>query len=192
MYPLGLKLGSYKNGIDNIKIIKYIVSFGTIFRNGMNTYIIDSTTPLSLADTLGDISAITISIPTESLNLLNTSGQETGNNSGFLLDAQFAQSIYVQSGNSFNFPIAGLDQSKTYTIRISGSRATALVRTSIATIGGVSKTYTTSTGVDGLGNTSDGVIFTGLIPNAQGEITIIITNEDGTYSYFGGFDLIIE
>lgn len=119
-------------------------------------------------------------------------GVRTGDDSGFLLDAQMQNSFYVTSGNTATVTITELATGETYTLRVSGSKTSGATdrTTDIDVSGETQQQYRTT--ISGVGNTAEGAEFTGLSPNGSGEIAFTVSESDGTTSYVGGFDLILE
>ncbi len=133
-----------------------------------------------------------ISIDTASAVQINTNGSSSGDDSGFLLDAQFQNSMFIKNTDpTIAITIAGLSDSKTYTLRFSGIRiGSTEQRESGITIDGTQKTYISSYS-DGTVDLSQGVEFTGIFP-VGGVITFLFDVIVGSYGYLSGFDVIEE
>lgn len=115
------------------------------------------------------------------------SGGQTGDNSGFLHDYQLKNSLKINNGNFVVVTLEGLDNTKVYQIRLSGSENSGTDEQTQVSIGGVDKNYYTYSG--GSANTLDGVQFDDIAPNAESKIGITLTPIIGN-GYLSGIDLL--
>ncbi len=119
---------------------------------------------------------------------VNQDGVETGDDSGFMLDTQIRNSYFMNFGETNTVEVSGLDDNCTYTFRMTGSRDAVDDRQTKITLDTVEKIYNTSSG--GVGNTTDGVVYTGVVPSS-GIVTFTVEGVT-TFAYLGGIDIIKE
>lgn len=112
-------------------------------------------------------------------------GQSTGNNSGVYPDLVLTSFWYVNSGQG-KLEIYGLDNFRTYTVRLIASRDSAVggSRRSIFTVNGVALTA-----LQAIGNTSTTVQRTGVAP-VSGVITVLLDKDDNSLAYMNAIELI--
>jgi hypothetical protein len=113
------------------------------------------------------------------------SGQSTGNNSGIYPDLVLTSFWYVNGGQG-KLEIYGLDNFRTYTVRLIASRDSAVggSRRSIFTVNGVALTA-----LQAIGNTTNTVQRTGVVP-VSGVITILLDKDDNSLAYMNAIELI--
>jgi hypothetical protein len=149
----------------------------------------DTTTVFDLLNIDGTSSGITAQLIQATENF-EADGVNTGDDSGFLLDAQFHRGFYP-TNNIGIIEISGLDSSKTYKLRVSGScEAGGANRRMICYIDGtnVGDTVEGNSELDTEGNISDGweISVTGKT-SLELECRSLSTS---AHPSWGGFDII--
>lgn len=179
----------YKSLLRSAKypVIEKSTAYISFFTTAADTYYINSLDFQRFGNRYGY--PLPYTLTASGFTTTGASGGTTGNNSGFLRDVIFANNYYTATTGTMS--ISGLDDTKKYTIKVSGSRGgVSELRTTDIVIGGVTKTYQT-TSVLGVANTADGATFTGLVPLA-GVISITVNKNLGTYAHVSGLYLIEE
>jgi hypothetical protein len=122
------------------------------------------------------------------------SGNQTLTGSGQYPNAVIGSWMFVDAGRTGNVRISGLNNSKTYTVKVGGFRPnTATFRSTTFTIGVTNITRTSNwSGTDNQAdNDSQFAIFTGVAPSGGGILLSLVTNGT-TFGYLTVIEITEE
>jgi hypothetical protein len=152
------------------------------WNNLPNSLSVDSP-PFSLRNSSGNLTGLLLTC-TDNFNGTNTSGMNTGNNSGVYPDAVIRGFNYIETGAHAKLLISGLNHSYGYNFTFFGSRqGTSGDRTCVYTIG------SKSVSLNALGNTTQTVSINEVRPQDNG--TILIDLYAPTTSGYGYINAIV-
>lgn len=126
----------------------------------------------------------------------NNNGETTGDDSGVYPDAAMQGYHFAENNgasNFANFTIGGLDTNKFYTLIFFSSRKVtgSNMRTTRFVVGGVQKDLNIFNSGQTAGNTEETVSFESLVPNAQGEIDVAISESGSSrFLYLNVMEII--
>ena len=186
--PVGPKKNILQNRLSNIAVLGKIwrINFGISgYTTGTwNNYGGDKA-PYNqllsnLIDTDNNTSNVSVQIVQDFTSKL-TSGMTTGNNSGVIPDTylQSLVRIYAAAPKTGTVRFSGLDPAKNYDLFIVGSYniASSSKSFSLYTVKGVTKVFNAAQ------NTSTGVTFASVVPEADGTLDVSVAAQDTSWGY---------